>query len=262
MTATLCISIDVELPPYPVDDPAGLAEQGMERILDVLAAHDIPATCFINGEFLDATTTDRTDRIHAAGHEIAAHADTHTDLRGASADRTRREVDRITGRLRDRGVDPRGFRAPNCAYTGPLLDALAAAGYDYGSSLHPTWVPGRYNNLRAPRTAFEPRPGLLEIPPSVAPVVRAPLAWAWFRLFGVRYATAVARAAARDGYAVMYVHPWEFADLPDAAPWYARFRTGDRFASMLDAFLDRTADRFVPATMAELADDIRSEGGT
>lgn len=57
------------------------------------------------------------------------------------------------------------------------------AGYTYNSSVNPTWLPGRYNNLKVSRRYF-PQGNVLQIPASVSPW-RIPLFWLSFHNFPV-----------------------------------------------------------------------------
>jgi len=67
-------------------------------------------------------------------------------LRGSRLAKSRAALERITG------VAVTGFRMARLAPTD--RGTIAAAGYRYNSSENPTWLPGRYNNLRSPRTAY------------------------------------------------------------------------------------------------------------
>jgi len=53
----------------------------------------------------------------------------------------------------------------------PVDDAdIEKAGYEYNSSMNPTYIPGRYNNLSKPRTAYYTNK-LLNLPISVTPLL-------------------------------------------------------------------------------------------
>lgn len=93
------------------------------------------------------------------------------------------------------------------------LQALRAAGYHYDSSLHPTWIPGRYNHFSSPRIIHKSN-GITLFPASVTPFFRSPLFWLSFKNAGAaRYNSWLTKCLQHDGYANIYMHPWEFADL-------------------------------------------------
>lgn len=87
------------------------------------------------------------------------------------------------------------------------------AGYSYDSSINPTWIPGRYNNFRMPRTYYTEN-GIMKVPVSVSANFRIPLFWLSFKNFPYSYFKRIALQALRkDGYLSLYFHPWEFTDL-------------------------------------------------
>jgi hypothetical protein len=74
------------------------------------------------------------------------------------------------------------------------------------------------------------------------PGVRLPLTGTWLRFFGVRYTVLGMRLLARRGIApVLYVHPWEFADLPavDGVPRRVYVRTGEWMRKAVQRLLDQ-----------------------
>jgi hypothetical protein len=129
---------------------------------------------------------------------------------------------------------------------------LRAAGYAYDSSEHPTWLPGRYNRLRAPRRAVL-REGVLSVPASVTPLVRLPLFWASFKnLPGWLIRLASAWTLRADGYLVLYFHPWEFADLSAyRLPAYVKRLHGADLLGRLGEHLRWLRRRAVFVTMSE-----------
>jgi hypothetical protein len=61
------------------------------------------------------------------------------------------------------------------------LSLIKAAGYSYDSSINPTSIPGRYNNLFNQRKIYlDIRSNLIEIPVSVSLLIRFPLFWLIF----------------------------------------------------------------------------------
>ena len=130
---------------------------------------------------------------------------------------------------------------------------LVAAGYAYDASGHPTWVPGRYNRLRAPRRAAR-RDGLYAVPASVTPLLRLPLFWLSFKnLPGWLIRLASAWTLRVDGHLVLYFHPWEFADLSAyGLPRYVRRVDGPRLGRRLAGYLRWLSGRATFVTMTQL----------
>ncbi|MFC6725211.1 DUF3473 domain-containing protein, partial [Halobium palmae] len=90
------------------------------------------------------------------------------------------------------------------------------------------------------------------LPVAVMPGLGLPLTGTWIRFFGVRYTILGMWLLARRGIApVLYVHPWEFADLPavDGVPRRVYWRTGEWMRRALATILDEEFD-FVTARTA------------
>src|SRR4029450_10700054 len=144
-------------------------------------------------------------RTAESGHEIASHGYSHTGFQDSDLERSRAALEEISG------APVRGFRMPRMGRIAP--ERLLAAGYRYHSSENPTWIPGRYNLLRAPRTA-RLEGDLLCVPASVTPRLRLPLFWIIFKAIPrPLFRAAAARTLDADGYLSLYFHPWEYTDL-------------------------------------------------
>ena len=159
---------------------------------------------------------------------------------GVSAEIDSPELQNLTG------AEIAGYRANR--FRAPAPHVVRDIGVSWTSNLHPTWVPGEYDHRREPRT-IHVREGLIEVPISVTPRLRLPGSWFWMRNFGGTYLRYVAHHASSDtGFLNLYVHPWEYADLP-VVPGLSRLgklsvrRTGEQFASLLDHFLTWTRRR-------------------
>ncbi|MEO1498288.1 MAG: polysaccharide deacetylase family protein [Planctomycetota bacterium] len=124
------------------DRPSYLPEV-IPRIVDFLGERGLPCTMFVVGEDLtrdqDAAAI---ERLVAAGHEIGNHSQSHLPWMNAlPADEVEREIaaaeEAITGVA---GVRPVGFRAPGFGWSDELLAILARRGYEYDSSVFPTFI--------------------------------------------------------------------------------------------------------------------------
>ena len=90
---------------------------------------------------------------------------------------------------------------------------IREAGYSYDSSVNPTWIPGRYNHFRLPRTCYVEN-GITRVPASVSANFRIPLFWLSFKNLPYSYFKRLAlQALEKDGFLSLYFHPWEFLDL-------------------------------------------------
>ena len=175
-------------------------------VLERLEHLELRITFFLVGA--DAAREENRDALRslaAAGHEIANHSHEHEPwLHRYSRDQLEREIANAETAIEDAtGQRPRGFRGPGFSWSPALLEVLAARGYRYDASTFPTFLGPlarafyfRTAKLsraeRAEREAlfgafgegFRPlKPyrwrlangaGLLEIPVTTMPLLRAP----------------------------------------------------------------------------------------
>ncbi|WP_181686870.1 polysaccharide deacetylase family protein [Halorhabdus salina] len=254
-----------------VPDPDVGPEQ-IDRLVETLDAHEATATWFVVGE-LARDHPDRIERVASKGHEIASHTMTHRHLTELDADRRRSELRDSRESLEALTGQPvAGFRAPSFEIAADHFEMLAETGYRYDSSTVPCrsipgWYGGEWSTQR-PTTADTIQSGapasIGELPVAVMPGLRLPLTGTWLRFFGVRYTIAGMRWLARRGIApVLYVHPWEFADLPrvEGVPRRVYVRTGAWMWRALERILN-TDFEFVTARSVLESETDAFEPGT
>jgi hypothetical protein len=185
----------------------------LTRFASLFEAAGVRATFFVVGEDMaDEANRAVVRQLHAAGHEIANHSQTHHyDFarlsRRAKADEIARAGEAIE---RTTGQAPVGFRTPGYDVDGEVLELLVEYGYRYDSSILPSVLNVPFKLLHrvmsrrgtssgygsvalsaAPNRAYRPdqraiwRQGsgaLWEIPVSCVPGVRLPF-YAHFNLF-------------------------------------------------------------------------------
>ncbi|MDR2802356.1 MAG: polysaccharide deacetylase family protein [Prevotellaceae bacterium] len=190
--------------PLPFEEQIAISAQGTLAILEVLARRRIVATFFCTAHFAQQQPA-LIRRIAQEGHEVASHGFYHAAFAPEHLKASKDALEAIAGK------PVQGFRMARMMAIG--ANEIIAAGYRYNSSLNPTFIPGRYNHFRAPRTPFVQN-GLLQLPASVTPLLRIPLFWlAMHNLPFCIYKTLCRIAAKRDHYLNIYFHPWEFTDL-------------------------------------------------
>ena len=105
------------------------------RILNLLDAHDVPASFYIPG-YVAETHPRLVREIAARGHEVAHHGYMHeppsTLTREQEDDVLRRGIDILGGLTGERPV---GYRSPSWELSEHSLDLLAGHGFVYDSSL-------------------------------------------------------------------------------------------------------------------------------
>ena len=222
----------------PFDEQLAISTTGTETVLALLKEAGIKATFFCTANYA-INKPDIIKKIIDAGHELASHGYYHSDFKLEHLLQSKLKLEEVSG------AEVTGFRM---ARMMPVDEQeIAKAGYLYNSSINPTFIPGRYNNLKKPRSWFFDE-GVLQIPASVSPLVRWPLFWLSFHNLPMSLIRFMAAAAHRkDGYLNLYFHPWEFTDLKQPEkygfPGYVSKNSGDAFTKRIKDFIAWAQDR-------------------
>lgn len=200
-------------------------EEGLPRLMALLAQEGVPATFFTTGASAEAYPQ-AIEGLVGAGHELACHGYSHRSFRQMDRVAAQDEIARTNTILR-RYAPVTSFRAPYLQFPEAYVPILADEGFTVDSSR------GAYKR-NEPRCD---RPGMpFRLEASVtSSVLRIPrmVRNPWF--------------AALSGPVTLFVHPWEFVDLTRTGIRYdCRFRTGqpalDRLQSALRWFKARNYD--------------------
>ena len=179
--------------------------EGLQNLLDILNLNDVKATFFITGFFCEKYP-DSIKNI-SQKHEIASHAYYHSNFDEEFIIKSKSILESTSGKIVN------GFRMPLLQKID--YNNLKQAGYMYDSSINPTYMSGRYNNLRVSRNPYKiGNTGIIELPVSVAGIFRFPLFWLSFKnipFFIYRFLCNT--AFKKDKYIHLYFHPWEFANI-------------------------------------------------
>jgi peptidoglycan/xylan/chitin deacetylase (PgdA/CDA1 family) len=216
----------------PFSEQLSISTTGTLLILELLKSTDIKATFFCTANYAD-NQPDIIAKIVNEGHEIASHGYYHSDFKVEHLAQSRIKLQEISG------TTITGFRM---ARMMPVNEQeIQKAGYTYNSSINPTFIPGRYNNLRKPRSWFFEE-GVLQIPASVSSLIRFPLFWLTFHNLPLPIIKRMSAGAHRkDGYLNLYFHPWEFTDLKQPEkygfPNYVSKNSGDAFVKRIRDFI-------------------------
>lgn len=223
------------------------------RILDCLKKNDVRATFFCTANFA-LHSPEVIRRIQAEGHEIASHGYHHWTFEVEDLKKSKQVLEEMTGEK------IKGYRQ---ARMMPVPEKeICLAGYEYNSSLNPTFIPGRYMHLSTPRTYFM-KENVLQIPASVTPYVRFPLFWLSYHNLPVcLYRWLCHWTVKHDGYMVTYFHPWEFYELKEhpelKMPFIIRNHSGLEMVERLDSFIRYFKEKNVPfVTFSEFVNSKR-----
>src|SRR5918999_6156424 len=129
---TVCFTVDVEpdCPPY-LTGFRGV-EEGMPRLLAMLAEERVAATFFTTGE-VARRYPDVVSAIVARGHELACHGMTHRAFTSMTHEEARGEIEE-SARILRRHAPVTSFRAPYLRFPSPYLDLLESNGFALDSS--------------------------------------------------------------------------------------------------------------------------------
>ena len=236
----ILLSFDIEEFDMPLEygkeinfqDQIDISISGTNHILDILDKHRVKATFFSTVVFAQ-NAPDIIKRIIKSGHELASHGYFHSAIEPEHLASSRNELQEISSQKIT------GFRMPRMKPVDE--NEVKKAGYLYNSSINPTWLPGRYNNLNRPRTKFK-EAGIWQIPASVSPILRFPLFWLSFHNLPIKIYQWVAEIThKKDGYLNIYFHPWEFTELGDQErfgfPGYVSRNSGRKMIERMDQFI-------------------------
>jgi polysaccharide deacetylase family protein (PEP-CTERM system associated) len=193
-------------------------ERNLRGLFELLAERGSTATCFIIGYFAKRFPHLVREAV-AAGHEIASHSYFHRLIYDMSAEEFYQDAVASRKLLEDISGKPvRGYRAPAFSVTEQtpwFFDRLAAAGYEYDSSVFP--APHQTGGLATAQFAphrIETASGTLtEFPITVVRVLQKPMCFfggGYLRLFPYRLIRSMGRRALDENRPIVfYIHPRE-----------------------------------------------------
>lgn len=211
MSRYVLLSFDVEEFDIPLEykQTIDLDEQmetgriGLDALMPVINMFDVECTMFTTANY--AMHFPGVIKEIAKNHEIASHAYYHSYFEPKHLLQSKETLERITE------TKVTGFRMLRMGKVN--VKEVAEAGYIYDSSINPTLLPGRYNNLHLPRTLYTEE-NIFRMPVSVSPVFRLPLFWLAFKNYPYwLFRNLCLQCIKKDGYVSLYFHPWEFADI-------------------------------------------------
>lgn len=98
------------------------------QLLDILDEHDVKATFFLVGDWVDKYPDD-VKNIAAHGHDIGNHSDTHPHLPQLSAENATSEIQRCNEKIEAlTGSAPTLFRPPYGDYNNSVVSAVKSLG--------------------------------------------------------------------------------------------------------------------------------------
>jgi polysaccharide deacetylase family protein (PEP-CTERM system associated) len=242
-------------------------ERTMDRMLELMAEHDVKATCFVLG-WVAERAPGLVRRLAAAGHEVASHGYHHELVHELTEEEFAADVRRSKDVLEGiTGERVRGYRAPSFSLTDRAIPLLEEAGFEYDSSFFPTTVTrnryGKPATLEGSDGLRLGNGGLAEVPLPCLQIGGQALPWAgggYFRLVPYRlFKSGVEKILDSGKPYIFYIHPWE---LDSGQPRVAGLGRSQRIRHYLN--LERTESRWTALLTdfrwTTIADLLRVEG--
>jgi len=189
-----------------------------QRLLELLARHEIRGTFFILGQVCEAFP-ELVREIQSGGHEVGVHGHDHYVYHKLSPTQAQEELYRAKSVLEDlTGTRMCGHRAPAFsinASTAWVLDLLLELGFDYDSSIMPCqgigygW-PGQSLDIGPIQTPQGQQ--INEVPLSVTSLggrLVPALGGSYFRLLPMSVSRGIFRKIQTHRPVIMYLHPYE-----------------------------------------------------
>jgi len=196
-----------------------ISYKGLLKVLKILDKSDIKATFFATLAF-GQRFPKMINKIVNKGHEIALHYSLNS---GEFTNNILEEKTKLEDII---GIKILGLRTHKLKV--PPFKLLKKIGFEYDSSIHPTFVPGRYNYYSYSTVPYRIEK-ILEIPISVTPFLRLPFSFIWFRIIGLSYSKfCTLFTAINREFINLYFHSWEFTDITKfQIPFYIKRNCGD-----------------------------------
>ncbi len=103
--------------------------EDIKIILDILAKHDIKATFFMTGEWIEKYPED-VKRIAKAGHDLGNHSENHKQMTKLTAEQCKDEIMKSHERVKKlTGIEMNLFRAPYGDYNNLVVGTAREYGY-------------------------------------------------------------------------------------------------------------------------------------
>ncbi len=222
-----------ELPVSKVNEKFEQSMRGLIELDKLLDKHKVKATFFTTAVFAKKYPG-FIKSLQKKGHEIACHGLEHKDN---YLDKNNfKRISQSKAQLEKLKLKIRGFRAPRFQIKD--IQRLENLGFEYDSSIHPTFLPGKYINLFKKRSVHY-LGNIVEIPPSVLPLLRLPIAWFAFKNLGPLYPKVFTKLNNLfSNYTMIIFHPWEFSDLkPFKLPLIIKRKNGKELLNLLESYI-------------------------
>lgn len=122
-------SVETDKPEISISFDAAWGNEDTQRILDILAKHQVKATFFMTGGWVEKYPED-VKKISKAGHDLGNHSENHRQMSQLSEEECRKEIMTVHERVKKlTGYEMNLFRPPYGDYNNTVIKAAYACGY-------------------------------------------------------------------------------------------------------------------------------------
>lgn len=121
--------VDTQKPQVALSFDAAWGNEDTSTILNILASHNVHATFFMTGGWVESYPED-VKAIAAAGHDLGNHSQNHKQMSDLSSSECADEIQQVHDQVKAlTGVDMTLFRPPYGDYNDQLVDIANGLGY-------------------------------------------------------------------------------------------------------------------------------------
>jgi hypothetical protein len=181
MKKLVCYTLDLE-PDFGGRINSTSSLDDISHFQDVVKKNKIKLTTFVAGHMFKRRN-DVVKKLIDLGSEFEMHSYSHNPYHQDEEFEIKKSKEVYTKYF---GKKPLGYRAPKGIISQEGFKILSKHGFKFDSSIYPTMLPGRYNNLGFPLLPFYYKKyGLMELPFSVIPLIKFPLAMGYVQPIGL-----------------------------------------------------------------------------
>lgn len=179
----LCLTLDLEKNYGRIDTYNSF--KNIRPLLELLKKYNQKLTIFVTGEILD-----KQPEIINLFKNYSCEFESHSYFHAAKSqtfipDKKKEIINAQRAYFNFFQKQPMGYRAPQGVISEQEIVWLKEGGFKYSSSLFPSWRPGLFNNVHRETRPHFKNCGILEIPFSVIPKLRIPIALSYQQLLGL-----------------------------------------------------------------------------
>lgn len=116
--------VETEKPQISISFDSAWGNEYTQKILDILAAHNVKATFFMTGQWVEKYP-EEVAKIYAAGHDLGNHSETHPYMSRLSEAEQVQELMTVHNKVKElTGYDMFLFRAPYGDYNDQVISCI------------------------------------------------------------------------------------------------------------------------------------------